>query len=156
MRPLTGRTPSMLRQRDSRWKDRFKGWGIPSRADGSRRYGVGMGLSGHSDIGGMASNTNVTMTSAGGVMIQTVMTEFGSGVRDVYRKIVAEELCIPVDRVRVSISDTSAAPLDFWKHCLQKHLLRRHLRQRTSQGFKEKPVPTGRGTAGNTGTRLGL
>ena len=96
-----------------RWKDRFKGWGIPSRADGSRRYGVGMGLSGHSDIGGMASNTNVTMTSAGGVMIQTVMTEFGSGVRDVYRKIVAEELCIPVDRVRVSISDTSAAPLDF-------------------------------------------
>ena len=40
-----------------------------------------MGLSGHSDIGGMASNTNVTMTSAGGVMIQTVMTEFGSGVR---------------------------------------------------------------------------
>lgn len=96
-----------------RWKDRFKGWGIPSRADKSRRYGVGMGLSGHSDIGGMASNTNVTMTSAGGVMIQTVMTEFGSGVRDVYRKIVAEELCIPVDRVRVSISDTSTAPLDF-------------------------------------------
>lgn len=40
-----------------RWKDRFKGWGIPSRADKSRRYGVGMGLSGHSDIGGMASNT---------------------------------------------------------------------------------------------------
>ena len=26
---------------------------------------------------------------------------------------LAEELCIPVDRVRVSISDTSAAPLDF-------------------------------------------
>lgn len=95
------------------WSSRFKGWGKPSSVNGSRRRGVGMGLSGHSDIGGMASNTNVTMTSAGGVMIQTVMTEFGSGVRDVYRKIVAEELCLPVDRVRVSISDTSSAPLDF-------------------------------------------
>ena len=96
-----------------RWKERFKGWGIPSSVNGSRRRGVGIGLSGHSDIGGMASNTNVTMTSAGGVMIQTVMTEFGSGVRDVYRKIVAEELRLPIDRVRLGISDTSAAPLDF-------------------------------------------
>lgn len=95
------------------WKERFKGWGIPSVVNGSKRRGVGMGLSGHSDIGGMASNTNVTMTSAGGVLIQTVMTEFGSGVRDVYRKIVAEELRLPVDRVRLSLSDTSSAPLDF-------------------------------------------
>ena len=89
-------------------------------------------------------------------MIQTVMTEFGSGVRDVYRKIVAEELCIPVDRVRVSISGHQRGTSGFWKHCLQKHLLRRHLRPEGSQGFKEKPVPTGRGTAGNTGIRLGL
>ncbi|MDO5417343.1 MAG: xanthine dehydrogenase family protein molybdopterin-binding subunit [Lachnospiraceae bacterium] len=95
------------------WKDRFKGWGVPTSVNGSKRRGVGIGVSGHSDIGGMASNTNVTMTSAGGVIIHTVMTEFGSGVRDVYRKIVAEELDIPVERVQLSLADTSAAPLDF-------------------------------------------
>lgn len=96
-----------------RWKERFKGWGVPTKVDGAKRRGVGCCLCGQSDLGGMASNTNIMLNSQGGVIVQTLMNEHGTGVRDVYRKIVADELEIPIENVTIAHANTQTSPSDF-------------------------------------------
>lgn len=98
-----------------RWDERFKGWGIPTYVspDGKKARGVGVGAAGHSDTGGKPSNANVTLTGLGAVYLSTCMAEFGAGTRDVMLKIVAEELDMPLESIRVSNADTSMTPPDF-------------------------------------------
>ena len=96
-----------------RWNERFKGWGVPTMGKGTKRRGVGCGFCGQSDLGGMASNTDIMINAGGGVIVQTTMNEHGTGVRDVVRKIVAEELDIPLEKVVVAKSSTQSAPSDF-------------------------------------------
>ena len=97
------------------WSDRFKGWGVPTwvSADGKKVRGVGVGAAGHSDTGGKPSNANVTLTGLGAVYLSTCMSEFGAGTRDVMLKVVAEELDMPLESIRVSDSDTGMTPPDF-------------------------------------------
>ena len=97
------------------WKNKFKGWGVPTSVSEDGRYatGVGMAVAGQNHIGGKPSNTNVEMTGLGSVLISTCMTEFGAGVRDLYRKIVAEELDCPLESVRMSPTNTDSNPPDF-------------------------------------------
>lgn len=98
-----------------RWKDRFKGWGVPTwvSPDGKKFRGVGVGAAGHSDTGGKPSNANVTLTGLGAVFLSTCMSEFGAGTRDVMLKIVAEELDMPLECIRISDADTAMTPPDF-------------------------------------------
>ncbi len=98
-----------------RWKDRFKGWGVPTwvSEDGRRARGVGVAAAGHSDTGGKPSNANVTITGLGSVYLSTCMAEFGAGTRDVMLKVVAEELDMPLESIRVSNADTGMTPPDF-------------------------------------------
>ncbi|MEG0392646.1 MAG: xanthine dehydrogenase family protein molybdopterin-binding subunit [Anaerovoracaceae bacterium] len=96
-----------------KWKERFKGWGVPTAVNGKKYRGVGCGFCGQSDLGGMASNTNVMINAGGGVIVQTTMSEHGTGVRDTIRKIVAEELDIPLNKAVIAQSSTQAAPSDF-------------------------------------------
>lgn len=98
-----------------KWKERFKGWGIPTwvSPDGKRVRGVGVGGAGHSDTGGKPSNANVTLTGLGAVYLSTCMAEFGAGTRDVMVKIVAEELDMPLESIRISEADTGMTPPDF-------------------------------------------
>ena len=97
------------------WKERFKGWGVPTwvSEDGKRVRGIGVGAAGHSDTGGKPSNANVTLTGLGAVYLSTCMAEFGAGTRDVMLKVVAEELDMPLESIRVSDSDTGMTPPDF-------------------------------------------
>lgn len=97
------------------WKDRFKGWGVPTwvSPDGKKFRGVGVGAAGHSDTGGKPSNANVTLTGLGAVFLSTCMAEFGAGTRDVMLKIVAEELDMPLESIRISDADTTMTPPDF-------------------------------------------
>ncbi len=97
------------------WKDKFKGWGVPTWVSEDGRYarGVGMAVAGQNHVGGKPSNTNVEITGLGSVLISTCMTEFGAGVRDLYRKIVAEELDCPLEMIRMSPTSTDANPPDF-------------------------------------------
>ena len=97
------------------WREKFKGWGVPTwqSEDGRFVRGVGIGCAGHVDVGGKQSNTNVILTGMGGVIVQTCMVEFGAGVRDVYQKIVAEALDMPLERVKIAPADTMVAPPDF-------------------------------------------
>ena len=98
-----------------RWKERWPGWGKPTwvSKDGRFSRGIGVCSCGHSDTAERPSNANVTITALGGVYISTMMTEFGSGIREVQQKICAEELDIPIERIRVSPSDTNSAPPEF-------------------------------------------
>ena len=98
-----------------KWKERFKGWGVPIwvSPDGKKFRGIGCGFCGQSDLGGMASNTNIMINARCGVIVQTTMSEHGTGVRDTYRKIVAEELDIPLEKVTIARADTQGAPSDF-------------------------------------------
>ena len=82
--------------------------GVPTwvSADGKKVRGVGVGAAGHSDTGGKPSNANVTLTGLGAVYLSTCMSEFGAGTRDVMLKVVAEELDMPLESIRVSDSDT--------------------------------------------------
>ena len=74
---------------------------------------MGVGAAGHSDTGGKPSNANVTLTGLGAVYLSTCMSEFGAGTRDVMLKVVAEELDMPLESIRVSDSDTGMTPPDF-------------------------------------------
>ncbi|MBQ8537630.1 MAG: molybdopterin-dependent oxidoreductase [Clostridia bacterium] len=97
------------------WKNKFKGWGVPTWESEDGRYarGVGFAMAGQNHIGGKPSNTNVEITGLGSVLVSTCMTEFGAGVRDLYQKIVAEELDCPLEMVRMSPVITDANPPDF-------------------------------------------
>lgn len=98
-----------------RWRDRYKGWGVPTwvSKNGKKVRGVGVGAAGHSDTGGKPSNANVTITGLGAVYLSTCMSEFGAGTRDVMMKVVAEELDMPLESIRISEADTAMTPPDF-------------------------------------------
>lgn len=97
------------------WKNKFKGWGVPTWESEDGRYarGVGMAVAGQNHIGGKPSNTNVEINGLGSVLVSTCMTEFGAGVRDLIRKIVAEELDCDLSKVRMSPVNTDSNPPDF-------------------------------------------
>ncbi|MBP3645410.1 MAG: xanthine dehydrogenase family protein molybdopterin-binding subunit [Clostridia bacterium] len=97
------------------WKDRWAGWGKPTwvSPDGKKRRGIGVCAAGHADTGGKQSNCNVTITGLGAVYVSTCMAEFGAGTRDIMQKIVAEELDMPLESVKMTAVDTAATPAEF-------------------------------------------
>lgn len=97
------------------WKNRWRGWGKPTYVspDGRFRRGLGVAAAGHCDTGGKPSNANVTLTGLGSVYVSTCMAEFGAGTRDIMQKVAAEALNVPLERVRLSPSDTGSTPPDF-------------------------------------------
>lgn len=102
-------------RRACRWDERWTGWGKPTwvSPDGKRVRGIGVGAAGHSDTGGKPSNANVMITGLGSIYVSSVMAEFGAGTRDVVLKVAAEEFGVPMERVRLSESDTGSTPPDF-------------------------------------------
>lgn len=95
------------------WDEKWKGFGVPTSVDGSKVRAVGMGIAGQSDVGEQPSNENVYLNFDGGVTVACVATEFGTGTRDVVRKVAAEELNVPIEMVQVTPSDSLAAPYDW-------------------------------------------
>ena len=95
------------------WDERWKGYGKPSREEGNIVYAVGMGIAGQSDVGEQPSNENVQLDFDGGVTVYCGATEFGTGTRDVVRKIAAEALNVALERVRVTPSDTLSTPYEW-------------------------------------------
>jgi len=58
------------------------------------------------------STAAVRMEADGGVVLLVSSTEVGQGARTVFGQIVAEELALPLDRVRVLGGDTRVTPYD--------------------------------------------
>jgi len=74
-------------------------------------YGRGIALSGRHISGG---DTGLVLTAepGGGFTILSPTVDQGSGTHTILRQLVAEEMRVPIDRVRVVIGDTDTTPRD--------------------------------------------
>lgn len=95
------------------WKDKWKGWRKPTAVSGTRRLGVGVGMAGHPDVGEKASTAYVQLNAFGTVTVYCNASEFGTGARDVVRKMVAEALNMPLESISLSPMDTAGNPWEW-------------------------------------------
>lgn len=75
--------------------------------------GVGRGVSvGERPPGGGKVNSQVSLEADGGVVITTPLFEQGAGAYTVLQQVVAEDMGLPADAVRVEIADTGLFDMD--------------------------------------------
>lgn len=80
----------------------------PSAADAGTGFAVGITDSEANPV----STAIVRLLSDGNVVVMAGSTEVGQGTRTVLSQIVAEELCVPFERVMLRGTDTHATPFD--------------------------------------------
>ena len=83
------------------------GWKKPKK----RNYGRGIALSGRHISGG---DTGVVLCAEtdGGFSILSPSIDQGSGTHTILRQLVADQMKVPIDRVRIIVGDTDTAPRD--------------------------------------------
>lgn len=97
------------------WKDRWKGWNVPSwvSEDGKKARGVGVSVHGNADIGEDNSEAYVRFVPFTGlVYLHAGIAETGAGQRSNIRKYVAEVLDMPVEKVILAPLTSEANPFD--------------------------------------------
>jgi CO/xanthine dehydrogenase Mo-binding subunit len=94
------------------WKEKWKGWLKPSRVEGSKRWGVGVGLHGNADVGEDTSEAYVRLSGNGSAVLHSCIAESGMGQRSSVCKMVAEVLNIPLESVSITDPDTMINPFD--------------------------------------------
>lgn len=92
--------------------DRF-GWdkrkGVKGHVDGE--WYVGMGVAAAVRVNQLIeSRARVTLTPEGGAVVETDMTDIGTGSYTILGQIAAEMLGLPQDKVRVDLGDTDFPP----------------------------------------------
>jgi CO/xanthine dehydrogenase Mo-binding subunit len=95
------------------WKDKWKGWGVPTSVEGTKRRGVGVGVHGNADVGEDESEAWVKLGPDGRAMIHACVSESGPGQRSSLCKMAAEVLNLPLDRVNITPPDTDINPFEF-------------------------------------------
>jgi CO/xanthine dehydrogenase Mo-binding subunit len=95
------------------WKDKWKGWGIPTAVEGTKRTGVGVGLHGNADVGEDDSEASVKLTPDARAVLSVCVSESGIGERSNLCKMVAEVLNLPLERVKITPPDTLVNPFEF-------------------------------------------
>ncbi|UWG95847.1 xanthine dehydrogenase family protein molybdopterin-binding subunit [Dehalobacter sp. DCM] len=100
-----------------RWKDRWKGWGIPSwvSEDGKKVRGVGCSVIGNSDAGESFAEAYVRIIpdmfkDEARVMVHINVTEIGNGQKSNLLKMVAEILNVPLEAVQTIPPDSRTSP----------------------------------------------
>jgi CO/xanthine dehydrogenase Mo-binding subunit len=83
-------------------------WGAPKPANVGRGMSVGLLAAGAHPV----STAFARMEADGTVTVYASSTEVGQGVRTVFTQIIAEELAMPVERIRVVGGDTQVTPYD--------------------------------------------
>jgi len=80
---------------------------------GSRKIGIGIATA-MKDGGGTnkPANAAVTIFNDGSVLLSTGSVEIGQGMRTAFLQVVAEELSVPPEKVRVAALDTHYTPFD--------------------------------------------
>ncbi|MBN2059239.1 MAG: molybdopterin-dependent oxidoreductase [Deltaproteobacteria bacterium] len=94
------------------WREKWKGWLKPTSVDGNRRRGVGCGVHGNADVGEDHSEAYVRLMPNGTAVLQACVAESGGGQRSSLRKMVAEVLDLPLDKVSITASDTLINPFE--------------------------------------------
>src|SRR4029453_5520124 len=79
----------------------------------AKKKGIGIGPA-VKDGGGTnkPANAAVKIFNDGSVLLSTGSVEVGQGMRTAFLQVVAEELSIPLERVRVAVLDTHYTPFD--------------------------------------------
>lgn len=95
------------------WREKWKGWLKPTRIDGARRIGVGVGIHGNADVGEDVSEAHVRLNPDATATIHIGVSESGMGQRSSLRKMAAEVLQLPLDRIRMTPADTLVNPFEF-------------------------------------------
>ncbi|MGA3127640.1 MAG: xanthine dehydrogenase family protein molybdopterin-binding subunit [Candidatus Korobacteraceae bacterium] len=95
------------------WKSKWKGWLVPTAATGTKRRGVGVGVHGNCDVGEERSEAYVQLRPGGSAVVFTAISEPGMGQRSNMRKMAAEVLNLPLDKVNMSPPDSLVTPYDF-------------------------------------------
>jgi len=96
------------------WKEKWKGWEVPTwvSEDGRRARGVGVGVHGNADIGEDPTEAFVKLHPFGGVTVECCIGESGGAQRHAAQKMCAEVMKVPFEGVQVVAADTHGTPYD--------------------------------------------
>ena len=94
------------------WKDKWKGWCVPTRVEGNKAYGVGFSLHSSGDPASDETFAYVRIENDQ-VTVHTAVPEEGNGQKSSIAKVVAEILNVPMEVVTLTASDNHNAPQDF-------------------------------------------
>jgi CO/xanthine dehydrogenase Mo-binding subunit len=95
------------RRADPHWERRHD---VRARTDGPWKRGVGLASQIWYGGGGPPSYAWVRLGSDGRVTVVTAMQDIGTGTRTAMAQIAAEELGVPLERVRVELGDSARGP----------------------------------------------
>jgi CO/xanthine dehydrogenase Mo-binding subunit len=95
------------------WEKKWKGWLTPTAIEGSKRFGVGVGVHGNADAGEDVSEAYVRLDPAGRAMIYSSVCEHGTGQRTNLCKMVAEVLQLPMERINITPPEPALSPFEF-------------------------------------------
>ncbi len=119
------------------WADKWKGWGVPTRVEGSKAYGVGFSLHSSGDPQSDETFAYVRIENDQ-VMVHCAVSEFGNGQRLAIAKTAAEILNIPLENVTVVQSDNNVSPADFGAAGSRETITANAAVGRAAQAAKEK------------------
>lgn len=94
------------------WKDKWKGWEVPTSVAGNKAIGVGVGVHGNADIGEDPTEAFVKLHMFGSVTVECCIGESGMAQRHAAQKMVAEIMKVPFETVQVVEADTHFTPYD--------------------------------------------
>ena len=94
-----------------RWKQRWKGWRVPTMVNGSKRRGIGMALGMHVTGDPTTERGLVRINTDGTVEAISQGCDIGQGIKSAMCQCVAEVLSVKFEQVRASVSDTSFNPM---------------------------------------------
>lgn len=95
------------------WKEKWKGWLAPTRVNGTKRIGIGVGVHGNADVGEDVAEAYVQLGPNGTATIFLCAAEHGTGQKSNYARMVAEVLQIPPDRISMTPGDSLVTPFEF-------------------------------------------
>jgi xanthine dehydrogenase YagR molybdenum-binding subunit len=95
------------RRAEPHWAKREE---VRARSTGPWQYGIGLASQIWYGGGGPPSYAWIRVGADGRAQVVTAMQDIGTGTRTAMAQIAAEELGVPVDRVRVSLGDSARGP----------------------------------------------
>jgi len=95
------------------WREKWKGWNIPTCVNDTMSRGVGVAVHGNADISEDRTEAFCQLDGHGNVTISCCIGETGTGQRHAIKKMVAELLHVPFEKVQLTDADTMSNPFDF-------------------------------------------
>ena len=123
--------------------DSWQGWNKPVKAENAKRRGIGVALSvGWCEWMRQATNAIVKIYPEATAELIMGSQDMGTGCNTTLPQVVAEELGIPLDKVMLTVGDTSLTPSDHGSCASRTLYLGGTVAQRAAQKVKETLINT--------------